>query len=137
MSSVKLEWASAEVKDARLTVGLDGELPDGWKQSFERTATLLGGGEWGDLQIKKGKVYVSDVAPGAEEKLRHHLEAIVAQANANEEAREREAEQGDGGGERDEEDQPRGPDAEMAERFRAFAERSGGSETGEKAGPQR
>jgi hypothetical protein len=118
MSSVKLEWTSAQVKDARLSVGLEGELPDGWKESFERTATLLGDGEWGDIQIKKGKVQVSDVVPGAEEKLRHHLEAIVAQANAHEEARQREAQQKDGGESPGDEDAPRGPDAEMTERFR-------------------
>src|SRR4030081_1278197 len=111
MSSVKLEWASAEVNDARLTVALDGEVPRGWKQSFEHTVKLLGDGEWGEVKIKKGAVQVSDVAPGNEEKLRHHLESIVAQANADHEAREREAHQkkdGDGGDEH-----RSGPDAEM------------------------
>jgi hypothetical protein len=82
MSSVKLAWASAEVDDAKLTVALDGDLPEGWKESFERTVRLLGDGEWGEVQLKKGAVQVSDVTPGTEEKLRHHLEAIVAQANA-------------------------------------------------------
>jgi hypothetical protein len=137
MSSVKLEWTSAEVKDAKLSVGLDGELPDGWKESFERTATLLGDGEWGDIQIKKGKVQVSEVPPGAEEKLRHHLEAIVAQANAHLLAREREAQPDDGRDRHDDEDEPRGPDAEMTERFRAFAGGSHGSESEEKTDGER
>ena len=113
MSSVKLEWASAEVEHAKLTVALEGEPPDGWKDSFERTVKLLGDGDWGPVQLKKGTVQVSDVTPGSEEKLRHHLEAIVAQANAAHE----EGEDGDGGGaERD------GTDAEMTGRFREFAE---------------
>src|SRR5947209_1567415 len=129
MSSVKLGWASAEVKDAKLTVALDGDLPRGWKESFETTVKLLGDGEWGEVRIKKGSVQVSDVAPGAEDKLRHHLEGIVAQANAKHEARAREAREkaraesaGDG------EDRASGPDAEMTGRFRAFAEASDDSD---------
>jgi hypothetical protein len=114
MSSVKLQWAKAEVEDSKLTVALDGELPKGWKQSFERTAALLGDGEWGEIQLKKGTVRVSDVTPGIEDKLRHHLEAIVAQANA---AHEEDESKEDGDG-----DEPEGPDAEMTDRFRAFAE---------------
>jgi hypothetical protein len=110
---MNLEWASAEVKDAKLTVELTGESPEGWKESFERTVTLLGDGDWGEVALKKGKVQVSDVAPGSEEKLRHHLEAIVAQANAAHE--EDEDERSDG-------EEPEGPDAEMTERFKAFAE---------------
>ena len=131
MSTVKLEWARAEVKGARLTVALDGELPDGWKQSFERTVAMLGDGEWGEIKIKKGKVHVADVSPGAEEKLRHHLEAVVAQANAHEEAREREARQDGDPDERDarDDDEPSGPDAEMTERFRGFADDSEGSQS--------
>jgi hypothetical protein len=113
MSNVKLQWAGAAVEDAKLTVALDGELPKGWKHSFERTVQLLGDGDWGKIQLKKSTVRVTDVALGSEDKLRHHLEAIVAQANAilGEE---------DDGGSDDEE--PEGPDAEMTGRFRAFAE---------------
>ncbi|MBV9804840.1 MAG: hypothetical protein JO130_16690 [Solirubrobacterales bacterium] len=118
MSDVKLEWASAEVEDARLTVTLKGEVPKGWKQSFERTVQLLGDGEWGAVTLKKQTVQVSDVSQGSEDKLRHHLESIVAQANADQEPRERDAgADGDGDGE-----EPEGPDAEMTGRFRAFAE---------------
>ncbi len=115
MSSVRLEWASAEVQNATLTVGLAGDPPKGWKQSFERTVALLGDGEWGEIQLKKGTVRVTDVAPGVEDKLRHHLEAIVAQANA---AHEEPETDGDESGDHEAE----GPDAEMTGRFRAFAE---------------
>ena len=113
MSAVKLEWESAEVKDATLIVALEGEMPKGWKESFERTVKLLGDGDWGAVELKKGTVRVSDVTPGSEEKLRHHLEGIVAQANAAH------AEEDDSDGEGEE--RPDGPDAQMTERFRAFA----------------
>ena len=119
MSSVKLEWASAKVEDATLTVALDGEILKVWKQSFETTARLLGAGEWGEVKLTEDTVQVSDVTAGSEDKLRHHLEGIVAQANASQEATEREEEEEahqERGGE------ATGPDAEMTERFRAFAE---------------
>jgi hypothetical protein len=115
MSSVELEWASAEVKDGTLTVGLEGEPPEGWNESFERTVTLLGRGEWGEVALENGAVQVTDVTPGSEEKLRHHLEAIVLQANA---AHDEET------GESDDADREKrdGPDAEMTDRFKAFTE---------------
>jgi hypothetical protein len=123
MSSVKLEWASAEVKDSNLTVGLKGDPPKGWKQSFERTVKLLGDGDWGAVALKKGTVRVSDVPPGSEDKLRHHLEAIVAQANAAHEEREADEDEEDG-------EKREGPDAEMTERFREFAEADDETEDG-------
>jgi hypothetical protein len=121
---MNLRWASAEVKDAKLTVELMGEAPKGWKQTFERTVTLLGDGEWGEIQLKKGAVQVSDITPGSEEKLRHHLEAIVMQANAAHE-------EDDSDGKGDGKDEPEGPDAEMADRFRAFAEDDDEAEAGD------
>ena len=124
MSSVNLAWTSAEVRDATLTVALEGELPKDWKQSFEQTVKLLGDGDWGEVKLKKGAVRVSDVAPGTEEKLRHHLEAVVAQANATHERLEGEEAESEPGETEDAEAKQDGPDAEMTERFRAFAEPS-------------
>ena len=118
---MNLEWATAEVKDATLTVRLEGDPPDGWEQSFERTVALLGQGDWGEVALQKGTVQVSDVTPGSEEKLRHHLEAIVVQANA---AHEEDGED-DGGAEKRDRG---GPDAEMTGRFRAFGEDDGEAE---------
>ena len=119
MSSVKLGWASAEVEDGTVTVALEGELPKDWKQSFERTVKLLGDGEWGQVRLKKGAVRVSDVPRGTEDKLHHHLEAIVAQANAAHERQE--GDEAEPAHEDDGDDARRGPDAEMTEHFRAFA----------------
>ena len=87
---------------------LDGDIPKGWKRSFEATVRLLGGGEWGEIEVKKDTVRVSDVEPGSEEKLRHHLEAVVQQANADHEP--------------DESEEDEAPDAE---RVRARGRRRG------------
>jgi hypothetical protein len=109
MEPVKLSWSDAEVHDGELTVPVNGETPKAWKQSFARTLALLGSGEWGEVTLKKDRVLVADVAPGAEEKLKHHLEAVVAQANATIEEDE----------ESEDEDPGSDPDAEMTERFRS------------------
>jgi hypothetical protein len=121
MALVTLDWSSAEVKKSKLTVALDGEVPKGWRRSFEATVRLLGGGDWGEIQVKRDTVRVSDVEPGSEEKLRHHLEAVVQQANADHEPDESEEDEAPdavqsepGAGDEDE-----GPDAEMTERFRS------------------
>jgi hypothetical protein len=120
----KLNWASAEVEDGSLTVALEGEITSGWKESFNITLRLLGGGDWGEvkLQPRKGTIRVSAVEPGSEERLRHRLEGVVEQANAS--ARtpepEPEAEPEDAADPEDAEGKGDGDDARMTERFRAF-----------------
>ncbi|MBV8218917.1 MAG: hypothetical protein JO325_10665 [Solirubrobacterales bacterium] len=121
MSETTLDWSAAEVKNAKLTVPLDGDIPKGWKKSFEATVLMLGGGDWGEIQIKRDRVQVSDVEPGSEEKLRHHLESVVVQANADHEAEESEEKAPDAGeSEPEADDDDGGPDAEMTRRFRSF-----------------
>ena len=123
MSTVKLSWSTAEVKDAKLSVPLEGDVQKGWKQSFERTIALLGSGEWGEVSLKRGKIVVADVAPGSEPKLKHHLDAVVTQANATIEAaagEDEDSEEDEEGQEApDAEDERSDPDAEMTERFRS------------------
>jgi hypothetical protein len=122
MSAISLDWSAAEVENATLTVPLDGDIPKGWRQSFEKTVRLLGGGAWGEIQVKRDNVRVSDVEPGSEDKLRHHLEAVVAQANADHEPDEGDEDHAApdavqseaGAGDEDE-----GQDAEMTRRFRS------------------
>ncbi len=122
MPPASLNWATADVKNAKLTVELEGEIPPGWRQSFETTARLLGSSSgWGDVSVgKKGNtVSVSDVIEGSEEKLRHYLESVVEQANSSHPSEEPEVQ------EADEESDDRGDDgadAQMAERFRSFGE---------------
>jgi hypothetical protein len=123
MSVVELDWSSAEVRDGGLEVGLQGELPKGWKDSFVRTVALLGGGDWGEIKLTKGRVRVPTVAEGDESRVHHFLESVVLQANAPHERPE--------GDDRDDPDadedtdEPDGIDAEMTERFRSFAKQSG------------
>ncbi len=119
MSSVSLNWDTATVKGAKLGVELDAEPSSEWKDSFETTIRLLGHGDWGEVQLKKSEVRVSDVAPGSEETLRHHLEGVVAQANAAVEAAESQA-----AAARDGQDGGDGLDAEMTRSFRSFGSSS-------------
>jgi hypothetical protein len=118
MADVELNWATAEVKDGKLAVGLEGEVPKGWKRHFEMTDTLLAGGDWGKVRIKKETVYVSDVSRGTEERLRHHLESVVEQANSAVRGPESEPQEGPA------EEDGDTPDARMTESFRAFAKAS-------------
>ena len=67
MDLVTLDWSTAEVKKSTLAVALEGDIPKGWRRSFQTTVRLLGSGEWGEVQVKKNKVQVSDVEPGTEE----------------------------------------------------------------------
>lgn len=130
MSDVTLNWSTAKVDDSKLTVDLDGELPSGWKDSFDAVARLLASSaEWGEVSLKKQSVRVADVSEGSEERLRHFLESVVAQANAdhtpdeseheNEDEDDADDDDDEGGDEkRDDGD----PDAEMSDRFRSFSD---------------
>jgi hypothetical protein len=116
MEDVKLNWTDARVKDAKLTVSLEGQLPPGWKKTFENTVRLLGSDQWGKIEVKKRTVRVDHVAVGEEDKLRHYLEGVVEQANAAHNADE------DASAGSDDEASRDAPDAELTERFRAFAD---------------
>jgi hypothetical protein len=122
VSEPHLDWSEAEVKNGRLTVSLAGDPPRGWNDTFERTAQLLGHGEWGDLKLKKHSVRAEGVRPGSEERLRHFLESVVLQANATHEVSESESpEDPDESEDRsDEGEHDDSADAEMTERFRSF-----------------
>jgi hypothetical protein len=132
MSDVKLNWSTAKVEDSTLTVDLDGDLPSGWKGSFDAVAKLLAGpSDWGDVVLKKKAVRIADVSEGSEERLRHYLESVVTQANADHspDDSERDDSERDDSGDNVDEDEGGGddrdksePDADMSERFRSFAD---------------
>jgi hypothetical protein len=127
MSDVTLNWSTAKVEDSKLTVDLDGELPSGWKDSFDAVARLLASSaEWGEVSLKgKKSVRVADVSDGSEERLRHFLESVVAQANADhtpdDSDRDEDAEDEEDEGGDDDRDAA-SPDDEMSERFRSFSD---------------
>ncbi|MGZ6638782.1 MAG: hypothetical protein ACXVII_38740 [Solirubrobacteraceae bacterium] len=127
MSDVKLNWSTAKVDDSKLTVDLDGELPSGWKDSFDAVARLLAGSsDWGEVSLKKKSVGVADVSEGSEERLRHFLESVVEQANADhrpdDSERDESGNDADEGEDGDDDRDESAPDAEMSERFRSFAD---------------
>jgi hypothetical protein len=123
MADVRLNWAQATVQDDKLTVPLDGEVPKGWKHHFETTVKLLGHGQWGEVEIKKKAVRVGGLESGDADDLRFYLESVVEQANSAESAdEERERPADDDEDDDASEDAPEGPDAELTERFRSFAE---------------
>jgi hypothetical protein len=126
MPEPTLDWSTAEVKDSKLTVQVDGDLPDGWQDTFNTTVKLLGGGAWGEIKLDEQKAEVSDLTPGDEEKIKHFLESVVQQANAthhSDEDEERGEGDDDGEDQEDEEEseQESDEDKEMADRFQSFA----------------
>jgi hypothetical protein len=82
MASPTLQWSAAEVTGGALTVPIEGDRPKGWKTKFEQVVTLLGGGPWGEVDLKSGRVRVAEIADGAEEDLHHFLEAAMQETNA-------------------------------------------------------
>ena len=127
MPEPTLDWSTAEVKDSTLSVQVDGDLPDGWQDTFNTTVKLLGGGSWGEIKLDEQKAEVSGLTPGTEEKLKHFLESVVQQANASHAPDEDEDEQDNEDESNDKEDdeesdEESGSDKEMAEQFRSFAD---------------
>jgi hypothetical protein len=82
---VTLDWGAASVDDGRLTVPFEGTAPKGFKTALARVIERLdrGSSGWGAIKPAKDKVRVDDVRAGAESDLRHFLEAVVLQANAD------------------------------------------------------
>jgi hypothetical protein len=124
-----LDWSTAEVSGGELVIKLEGELPKGWPKSFDATAQLLDRGHWRKVRVKKGSVHVGGVGAGDEEKLRHFLESVVQQANADHAVDEQ---QSDDPAEHDEAEHDRAgdvdqqADVELTERFRSFADADAG-----------
>jgi hypothetical protein len=120
MEPPTLQWSAAKVRDGILTVAIEGDRPKGWKATFEQTVRLLGGGNWGEVSCKGGKVRVGDVPEGSEDELRHFLEGVVQQANAVHVVSEEDADEQDESADDEREDDGDDADARMTSRFRDF-----------------
>ncbi len=120
---VKLDWSSAEVRDGKLAIGLEGKVQKGWKDAFERTTRLLNRGRWEEVTIKSGKVLLRPISPGEEDRVRHFLESVVLQANSAIETQDESNPEGSEATENPEEQEASEPseDQEMTERLRSFA----------------
>ena len=135
MEPLQLDWSTAGVSDGTLTVDLTDKPPKEWRNTFERTAALLGARSWPvTLNSKKGSVKVASVQPGDEERVRQLLEGAVLEANSTlvseqalfdgQPADDDEQEHGpESGSESDAPEASR--DEELTGRFREFAREQG------------
>jgi hypothetical protein len=108
-----LDWGSASVDDATLTVPVAGEIPTGWTKRVKRVVERLErpGSGWGAVKVTRKQLRVDAVASGSEDDLHHFLESVVLQANTD-------LQEDEGSDDaRSEEDQA------MTDAFRAFADR--------------
>ncbi len=81
-----LAWEEAEVHDGELHVALTGQAPRGWASRFRRLLVRLssaGESRWGRISVSRQEVKVAGVAEGAEQDLRHLLESVLLQVNAD------------------------------------------------------
>lgn len=109
---VAIDWSSAEVRDATLTVAFAPAADKPWTARLAEVLERLErpGADWGAMKVTRKRVSVAGVQPGGEADLRHHLEGAVQQANADVADPLEPAKSG-------------GPDAEMTAAFRRFADR--------------
>ncbi len=113
----EIDWGSATIEDATLSVRLTGEASKQWRESFDAVLALLGRNhsQWGEITLRKNEVKVREVQQDAPPDLRHFLESIVQQVNSDLEPEEDEPGQTH--------DDPRQTaDRELAATFREFAE---------------
>jgi hypothetical protein len=80
----EIDWASAEVREGNVVVALTGKSSKAWSDSFDGVLRLLGhgAGGWGEIAHDKKAIKVHGLQPQAEGDLRHFLEAVVVQVNA-------------------------------------------------------
>jgi sirohydrochlorin ferrochelatase len=80
----EIDWASAEAHDGKVVVALTGKSSKVWNESFDGVLRLLGHGMggWEKVAHDKKSITVEGLQPKAEGDLRHFLEAVVVQVNA-------------------------------------------------------
>lgn len=80
----QIDWGSADVQDGILAVALTGRSSKAWRTRFEAVHALLEHSErdWGEVGLTRRAIEVEGVHEGSEEALRHFLESIVLQVNA-------------------------------------------------------
>src|ERR1700761_254704 len=82
--ALQIDWAKAEVRDGALNAPLSGSASKEWREHFDGVLRLLehSNGAWGEVKLAKKAIEVADVQAGGEADLRHFLESIVVQVNA-------------------------------------------------------
>jgi hypothetical protein len=117
----QIDWASAEIKDRALTVRLTGKAGRGWAMHFNGVLGLLeqNASGWGEITVHKDTIEVADVQEGSEGDLRHLLESVLLQVNADfEPSSDRDAPEA-------QRDPQRTIEEGMSDTFRGFAESGG------------
>lgn len=116
-----IDWGSAGIEGATLTVELTGPSSKAWKQRFESVLALLETPHsgWGAVRLNKKGIQVAAVQPGTETELRHFLESIVLQVNSELPQPEEAPQDAE---EETQDDQEAQADRQMTAAFRAFAE---------------
>ncbi|HEY2181140.1 MAG TPA: hypothetical protein VGH09_05655 [Solirubrobacteraceae bacterium] len=117
--SLEIDWSSAEVHGGDVTVELAGKVSKQSRERFEAVRSLLGesSGGWDEVKLVKRTIHVRGLRPGEEHELRHFLDTVVVQVNAELPSRDEEAEQASGPS-----DRAAIADAEMTATLRSFAE---------------
>jgi hypothetical protein len=79
-----IDWSTATVERGNVAVALTGSPSKEWRERFGGVMRLLSHSTatWGEVRVSKRGIDVSDVQRGSESDLRHFLESIVVQVNA-------------------------------------------------------
>src|SRR3954449_6103686 len=112
----EIDWSTAEVKDATLTVELSGDAPEEWSERIPQVVGRLGVRGAGEVALDGRTITVSEVRQGRESEVQQALEGAVLQAAADHPP----PEAGEGS-EDGEEDGHSDADQQMTETFRGFA----------------
>lgn len=82
---VRIDWATATVRDATLSVVVTGDPSEEWAARVAEVAGRLSDGtaHWGAVRVTTEAITVSDVVAGTEADLRHVLEGAAQQASAD------------------------------------------------------
>jgi len=117
MASREIDWETAEVRDATLRVELTGNPARRWSERFKAVLAQLDrrSAGWDEVKLTKRGIEVTGVQAGAEADLRHLLESVVLQVNADLHPPKPDGEV--------ETDARAETDARIAETFRSFGER--------------
>src|SRR3954447_22177574 len=122
MAEREIDWSTAEVRDATLTVGVTGDAPDDWTEYVGGVLDRLdrGTSAWGEIEVDDDQFEVDSIRRGSESDLRHLLESAVLQGNAHFDLSDDEGDDDDREHDEDDEDDE-DVDRQMEETFRSFA----------------
>ena len=80
----EIDWTTASVQDATLTVDIAGEPGKEWCSRLQEIIERLDRphSAWGEVEVKRSSLRAGDLTAGCEPDLRHLLESAVLQVNS-------------------------------------------------------